>query len=399
MKRLRTIGVGALATALLAVGMGSAPAVAGPKTDFAFNYSAFGTAISGNAAVHSGPTARTVACTRHSGMAKHNSLADLTVPDLVEVGGVDSRGYTYDGKTTGVLSRNTIASVSLLGGTISATGLRAQVRSWHNDGAFHNNVKTSLGKLVINGSEVDLHGVNQKIDIPGVGTLVVNQHHRWIRDGGAGGTANVLKLRLTDGTLIRIGHAWNRIDGNAVNGTFWGEGWATRVKALDGTVTSGATAFQPIPCVGTRSKLRENTTAAVNLGGVGQASALRSWVRARQAPTAWAFSSSKISSLSVLGGAIQIDGIEAHVQAHKQDDGTIRTTFHGTKVGKITVMGISVPVPVTPGQQVDLAGLATLTFAKEHTYERGGQVVAVKLQILGQGITIEVGHARAGFHR
>lgn len=365
------------------------------KTHFAFSHQAFATAVTGNPAIHSGATARTTMCANTAGATRHNATAEVSVPGLLDVQGVSTDADTYARRNVGILSHSTIAGATLLDGLIHADALKATVRSWHNEKGFHSTVRTSLAGLTIGGKSIRLTGKNQHIKIPGVATLTVNQQHRWAARGASGGYANVLKIKLADGTLIRVGHVHNRIDGNAPNATFRGSGWGSRVK-VGKVVKSGRTAVQPIACVGTRGKVRENTTAGVTVRGIAEISAVRSWVRAAQRPRAHASSNSRIADVSLLGGAITIEGIEAHVQVHQRANGQMRTTYHGTKIGTINVLGVPIDIPTKPNQTINLAGLAKLTFMHTSHNRTGGRVVAAKITLLGtSGATIELAQASA----
>ncbi len=364
-------------------------------TEFAFSHGAFATAVTGNAAVRSGPTAKTSLCTANAGVRRANDVAGVDVPAVLQVEGAETRTRTFQRKRTEIESSATIAEVSLLGGQIHAEGLTSTVRSWHNAKGYHSAIESSIAGLTVLGEQVQIDPAgNQTIELAGVGTLTINDRRTVERARFAAGTTNVLKLKLADGTLVRVGHVGNRIDGGATAGTFFGEGWGSKVT-VGGTVKSGRTAVQPFPCVGTRNKVRENTTAGAGVPNLVGIDGVRSWVQAAQGPTPRANANSRIASVSLLGGLATIEGVEAHVQIRATPDGDIQKTYTGTKIANIVVAGVEIDVPTRPGQQIGLPGVGTLTFQRVSETARAGTVTAVTIELL-DGAVIELGHARAG---
>lgn len=367
-------------------------------TNFAFKHTAFGSQVKGNAAVGSGRTAYSfLPCTRKAGVSDRNEITSAGDGTAVNLGVVKSYGFTArkDGVVE-VVSRNSISRGALAERAVTFTGLTARARTFHNRSGFHTKALSKLTSLTVAGIPVEVTGRQQRIDVPGVGTLTVNQKSRSVRTNSAQVAVNVLKLVADDGTVTRVGHAFSRMDGMVTGGLFRGGAWASQAFVND-VASSGKTARQPIPCPGTRGKVRTNSTAMVGIPGVGSLSNAESSARGEQrVNSAGGFTRSRIESARFAGGELRLRGIVARANVKRQADGDLVRNAKGTKIARIVLNGEEQTIPAR-GERLDLPGVGFLTVGNVDRVRNGIEVIGVRLVLFqrnGQPRTeVELAHA------
>ncbi len=391
---------GLLAPVAGATSAGSNPtalstAVAGARTvptSFGLEHQAFGTKIDGSPAVRSGPTANSViGCTTLAGLIRQNNAAGVDLAPLVTANEVYSRGTTTtnNGVVT-VTSRNTITQGSLLDGDVQFRGLSSQSRTWHDARGLHNQVTQDLARLSIGGEPVTLTGETQTFPVTG-GTLTVFQRSTKNMAGDASARGVVLRLALADGTRVLVGSSFSRMR-DQVFGPMAGSTWGSQVEVADGTVTSGRTAFQPMPCQGTRGVVRENATAGITVDGVVSTSDVATHVWGIQRPTLQSgYTQAQIARATLGTLGITAEGIVSKANVSR-DHGTLRRNADGTNLLHLNVGGTDISDQLTPGVPFGIAGLGTVTFKKVTLINNGIEVVALEVA-LGDGTVIELGHS------
>ena len=400
--------VAALATAfgglaLLAPGAAqAAEASVAATAPVAFGGNAYGSQVKiAGPLANSGKTAYlSIGCTREAPINKSNSTAAIDIAGIGHVGAVETRGLTRGNDLTEVYraeTRSAVEDAELLGGVIQLSAISSRARAINDPDGYHGEVSYSIGSLSVSGVPVVLTGgLDQVVAVPG-GTLTLGESK--IKEGANSASASItaVVLRFNDSnTVVRIGHSQARVD-NAINALFGGGAYGTTVEVA-GTITSGKTANQPIPCAGTQGKLKVNEVAGVNLDELGTASGIRSAVRTRQGTPPGSFpeahATNTIDSVSLSGGVV-LTGIQARVNVFEDENGDVTYNTNGTTLGSITVGGIGITVP-PPGGQVNLPGVGTLFFYEENELKdgRGVEVTAVRIVLTG-GTEIVISHSAA----
>lgn len=362
-------------------------------TGFGLQHHAFGTKIAGNRVVRSGPTANSIiGCTNLAGLTRSNKVAGAKLPPLVTANEIASRGVTTkDNGVVSVTSKNTITNGALLGGEIRFRGLSSQSRTWHNKRGFHNRVTMDLARLKIDGNPVALTGGTQRLDVSG-GTLVVFSRSFHKGGGAASARGIVLRLVLDDGTRVLVGSSFSRML-NRVFGPMSGSTWGSQVDALDGSVTSGRTAFQVMPCQGTRGVVRENSTAGIDVGGVVSTSDIATHVWGIQRPSLQrGYTQAQIARATLGTLGFTATGIVSKANV-KRAGGGLKRNARGTHlVGLVGPGGNDLRDRLRPGQPVDIAGLGRVTFKQVNRVRNGIEVVALEVRLLDD-TTVELGHS------
>lgn len=362
-------------------------------TSFGMEHHAFGTKIDRNRALASGPTANSViGCTSLAGLHRRNDVAGVDLSPLLTAGEVDSQGRTSQGDgVVSVMSRNTITNGSLLGGDVRFRGLSSQSQTWHNSSGFHNRVTMDLARLVVDGNRVDLTGGQQTVNVAGGELTVFQQSSRMqARDASAHGV--VLRLVLADGTRVQVGSSYSHMTAR-VFGPMSGTTWGSQVQVSGGAVRSGRTAFQTMPCPGTRGTVRENTTNGITLPDVIETDAIATHVWGVQTPDLQhGYTQAEIANAQLATLDIALSGIASQANV-KRDDGTFTRDAKGTRLLEFTVAGVDYRDQLTPGVAFAIPGLDTsITYRKVTPIRNGIEVVAVEI-VLADETVIELGHS------
>ncbi len=364
-----------------------------------FGGNAFGSQVKiAGPLVNSGKTAFvTIGCTNKTPITKSNDSLAVDIPGIGHVGAVTTKATTRGNDTDKVWTVKTnanVADASLLPGLIELGAVTSQARAYKDTDGFHADTKFSIASLTIGGVTivVDPAG-NQVIDLPGIGSLTLGEST--VKEGAHSSSASVtaVVLRLDDGTVVRIAHAQANVDKTAGGAVFTGGAYGSTVRVA-GTITSGKTAYQPIPCAGTHGKNRVNQVLGVDLGGLGTADTVTSTVNAQQTPLPEAHAKNEIDKVTLLSG-VTLKGIVAAVNVYEDANGDVTYDTNGTALGSIKIGIVTIQVP-PPGGSVVLPGIGTLYFyeVKELAGGRGVAVTAVRIVLL-DSTEIVLGHAQA----
>jgi hypothetical protein len=406
--------VGALAataavSSLLLVPGAVSATTAAPKSYTYFGGQTYGSIVGLGSLARSGKTAYVPMCTSTIGAKYTDSTAALTVPGLGSIGAVTNRMVSaghHNGVSTTATSRT--AGTTMLAGLIKVQALTATAREFKTkSGKYIPSGSASLVKATILG--VPLPAVstpNQKLSLPGLGFIVLNQVTTSNRNGNHTVKVTALRLHLNpDNTLglpggaVTIGHAMASVH-DAVSHQAYGNAYGTTANVL-GVVKSGKTASVGMGCGGTGGKTVGNSVAGVNIPSVLQVGGVRSTTRSATHGTRMvATTRSRIAAVNLLGGMIKAQVITARAQAVRNGTHLTRTST-GTSLIGLTIAGQSFAAPTQDMTQT-IPGLATLYFNHQQNTHTGLQVYALKVVLLkdvgglASGATIVLGAASAG---
>lgn len=388
-----------------------APSASGATTGttpYAYQGNAFGTeVVGGSLPTSSGRTAYVyLPCSRRTGHTFSNSVAGADLGGAVKVGAVASRTWTY--RTTGALNTKSVNTIASLvagqagGPQLTIKGLRTISHTWHNAKGFHTTVDTT-GAMVfapvpgLPGTPLPLPGAGQTVALPGLGSLTGGYKHIRTTSYASTGGGSALRLHLdSSGSDVQIGHAWTRMDGGVPVALMGGQAFGSTARALDGTVTSGRTALEPLPCAGTRGKIHENTTASLTLPGAvsGGATVSKVYGIEHADGRADAWTRSAVASVSLGGGQAVLNGIVAKAHVRRTAGGTWTVSSSGTTPGSITAGGKTQALP--SHGTYDVPGLAHIETGIVTRTKHGIRVVAVRITLLSgsaANTVIDLGNA------
>lgn len=184
---------------------------------------------------------------------------------------------------------------------------------------------------------------------------------------------------------------------------FHGSGYGTRV--IGGQVPAGSrtTAFQNINCTNQAGKDRTNDVADATVPGLGTVSGVKTrvWTTEKDGVVAThaRHSIARLTLASSGVGSLSLDAVGSNAKAFHDGTGFHATT--STTVGDITLTPPagppqSFPAP-TPGQPVEIPGLATIHLGKSvTTHNQDGATAnafALVVDVVASGSTVKVAHS------
>jgi hypothetical protein len=417
---LAVTGLGLSSPAQSAVAPKAASAATTTLTNFGLAATGYGTKVLGrDLGVNSGPTAYNVlACTRLAGLERTNNVTNVNIgtgtnPLLAHAHAVNTHTWTTSHRGT-VSSWSQTKIVNLdIGGTLATTppslpgtlridSVVATTRAWHNSTGFHSSARTSIAGInfIVAGQVIQSFNpptAGNPVTVPGIAKLSVGyQRTAHSRLFGMAKALSLAVYLIPTGTQINVGYAYSRIDGNVTGGIFKGFGNASQVDVANGSLTSGRTGLQPMPCAGTGGKTLTNATASVTLGGViklyGAEGAANGVERIG---SAHGYTKGSIARAMLDNGNLAIKGIVGKANVRLLAGGRTIRNARGTTIASIMFNGRSRRIP-TAGHPLRLLGVATIYAPQVYKTRHGIDVTAVRIDILngnGQGSTVSLGHA------
>ncbi|MGZ4490600.1 MAG: choice-of-anchor P family protein [Nocardioidaceae bacterium] len=379
----------ALAASVLGLAVISAtPAQAGASpTGFNFQAYAYGTRVRGGSLpASSGKSAYAlVSCTSETGRSDHNSVDQIDLGGSVTIGQVQDTAHSYranGGYHSAAVSR--IASVTAGSGatSLSITAIRSRAHSWHDDTGFHSTL-THDAAISYGGMAVPFPGEGQTVPLPGLGTLTGGTST--IKSGASRTLAAgyALKLHLdASASDMFIGRTYTVLSKGAKTGVMTGRAYGSDVEVAKGSIRSGQTGVEVLPCRGTGGDVRRTSTASADLGGQVVLGATVSKVRGVSADdgTGDAWTRSTVARVDLGGGQAVIRGVQADAHVHKTAGGTVTRDARGTTPGSITVNGETHTLPRHGSYEVP--GLALIETRVTRKTRNGIRVTAVRVTLL-----------------
>jgi len=347
----------------------AAPAPAAPTT-FAFSGHAAGSLVKVGSVVKSGPTAYvTLGCTSLPGVVHSNNTATTNITiNGVQLGRTGTTVDTIKTDVTGGVSTTTaesdVQNVSLVNGLVSADALHSTAVT--SGAPIANSGGTTFANLRISGLPYGGDPApNTKLDLGPIGYVILNE--QMPKSSGPGGgtmTVNAVHIVLLNqpsiGTPVDIviGQAQSGLQ-RTQSGVMSGLAYGTNLKVLNGTIGSGRTAFQPLPCVGTHGQVRENTVASLALPSVLSTGTVTSDVVGDvTAAQATATVTNVIQNVD-LAGRVRADVVKTELSGIRPTGGTQSLTDNTSFVG-LTIDGTTYGGTPPPNTKIQLAGLGTL---------------------------------------
>jgi hypothetical protein len=187
-----------------------------------------------------------------------------------------------------------------------------------------------------------------------------------------------------------------------MSGYFRGQGYATRITALDGMLTSGPTALAKVRCLGGETT---NSIASLDIEDLVEGGAARTdAIGVTKGSVSTSRVINEIAGLDLLDGAITVDAIRAVARAQRNGNGPVQLSTEGTKFVGLSVRGQPIlEADVAPNTKIDL-GVAQVTLNKVRRTATTVEVtmieIVVKDDVLGlpTGSKIEIGRAYAGIN-
>jgi len=358
-----------VATASSAVATGgrqaARPAAAADAGLF-YTGNAFGTyAFVGSTVVAGKSALVSLGCTTTAGARQRNEISGVNLPGVLTTGLITSLATTSDfGGTQTSRTTSEVHGANVLAGLITADEIRASSATSHNVNGFHTTAHGSVFvNLVVDGQPISAHvPPNTKIQLPGVGRVVLNEHKKTIGTDGASFTVNMIHVYITvdqsgvaKGTQIIVAHATSDLELNKAGSL---DGMAFGSKAHVGsTVISGRTALVRMPCEGTQGNVKSNSVGSVNLPGIGSTGTVTDTAQGSvDADTASSETTSTVEGVDLLSGLVTADTIVADAHASKTG-GTVSLSDAGSTFVHLVVNGTPIDGEVAPNTKIRVDGL------------------------------------------
>lgn len=403
-----TAGAGLLASTLAA----AAPAMARTAaTETGFQGTAYGTLVTVGSTVRSGRSAlSTLGCTSQAGVTHTNSVASVSAPPLLTTGTVKTSvasEATPGGPATTSMASTEAASA--LGGLVRAALVRSvSTTTEHMPGSFGTSAAgTEFVGLVVAGHHISgTPAPNTKINLPGVGYVILNQQVPKITKSHASLAVIAIHVVVTQpnpnakvGTQIIVSSAQSAV-GGPVAGLL--DGMAYGASAHVGTTVIAGKEFPEfLSCLGTNGKTRTNQGAGLTVPGILSSGTVTDTVQGTATATAAAAAaSSEVQGLNLLGGTVKATAIKADVSATGNPPAFGDTsTFLNLTVAGHPGIGSN----VAPNTKVKLAGLGILWLHRRTETTHKITVIMVQLVVtvptnpegLKVGTTVNVAYAQA----
>lgn len=344
------------------------------------------------------------------------SAASMALGSVATTGTLaDSVTSTRSATLVTVRSTASVQNVNLLGGLITATAVTAVANSRETATTATSTNGTTFVGLVVNGTAISgTPRPNTRIDLPGLGYVVLNQ-----QTGPVNGTdttsiavnaihvyvtlSNTLGLPI--GAQIIIAHATSTITRTASNSTVSAGAYALLATGLVGArITSGPWADAGIGCTGGTSTVSLDSASIPNVASVGTMVDTASGQVTSTGGTASA--SSKVQTADLLSGIVHADAVNTAADAGVTNGAGSASA--STSLVNATVLGIAVSANPAPNTRVDLPGIGYVVLNEQRIAIGGKQAsasvngidlyVTVAQPALGlkAGARIIVAHSNAG---
>jgi hypothetical protein len=306
-----------------------------------------------------------------------------------------------------------VNSLKIFDGLISATQLKEVSTTTHDTLGYHvSTAGTVLVSLVVLGVTIQNPGVNKRINLPGIGYVIVNEQTLVQKPMSTTFTVNLLHVYVTKpnrfaavGTTIVMASAMSGII-MGLNGTLSGFAYGTYslITSHPAVVLSGPTASINLGCSGTQGVVHANEISGINVANQFTTGTITDTaVGTTESPPVSGETTSTLAGVNVAAGLVTADTIKS--DAHAQTDGIKPIVSDaGSLFVNISVAGHpEITDAVAPNTSIAIAGLGTLWLKREYVGKNAIAIVMVEL-IVNQdnslgipiGTDIQIGVADAG---
>jgi len=387
------------------VGHGSAGAVvrSGPRYMYAGH--GYGTYIAGGG-VKVGKTANVVMwCRTKPGIHHSNSVGSVQVPGVLQVGEVvsqvDGTSLAKGAGKKAVGSVN-LQNLSLIGGLVTVDQLKAISTTVHtasgfalsDAGAVFSNISVAGQPLPL---PTQIPDPNTRVDLPGVGYVVLNEQTRISSPTRAVLAINLLHLHVTlDNPVLGIKKGLNVVVGHAssglvqVGGPLGGTAYTSSLNGA-GLLSAGPAGALYLPCAGTDGKTRSNNVGSLGVPGVLSIATGSNVGKGAVGPQQVVGDiQSTAQGVRLLAGMITADAVNAHVHAVRKN-GTRTFSDLSTGFVNLVVNGQAVGGDAPPNTKMEIPGVGTLWLHHVVHTKHGLRVTMIELKVLQAGNGLPAG--------
>lgn len=326
-------------------------------------------------------------CAGTNGKNAVNSVGPITIPGLFST--TETRASARGSRTATSASAEetaTLSGVTLLGGLVRATAIRAAAGINVTAGTFSTNAAgTHIVGLSIAGQKIPANTPpNTTIAVPGLGSATIYSETTTgdgVTTAGINVDAVLIKVTQTNsfglpvGATLALGHAstgYNRtpIDHVVAGYAFVADASAQAINVLPDFGKLGSVGIGD--CAGTQGVIYRNSTLALNEGplsiGAGATTATGGPTGKN---TSFAQTTASLLGINLLGGLIGASSIVSEATETAKGN-VITASTQGTQFGGLTIAGTTLPADVPPNTRV-LLPLLGYVIVNEQTGPSAGQ--------------------------
>ena len=371
---------------MLMLVLGGTDATGAPTLNF--SATAYGTSAKVlGGVVEAGPSAAIgLGCTADAHAFGANTLAGVTVGNLLDIGAVHTRTFT-NGNT--VTSQSEVASASLLGGLIQVGAVKVVSSTTYTGTTFtESDAGTTIASLSINGQPVVIGTGSSSINVAGIGTLTIDNEtsatHAHV--GGLAVTGIDLEigqnsLGIPEGLQIVVGHVDTAIADAPIQATLSGASFATVAKV--GNLVYSGPGWQVGMCAGTGGHTLEDSTLGLDVPGVATVGALRDTIEGKVTGTKrTGEATSRVADVNLLGGLIQATVVKADVTLSRSG-GVTTTDYSGSHLLGLSINGQSYPAVEPANTVVQVIPGIYVILNRVFQDSKGAQVCELEVVVKG----------------
>jgi hypothetical protein len=406
--RRAAVLAGLIALAAALVTATAAQATTSPL-NFAYAGQAYGSSVQVGNVFSSGPSFRALlgACTARAGDTNTNSGASTNVPGLFTTGTVSNTVKTSADSSSGTTwSSATVQKVNVLAGLISATAVQAVSRVTYtaSTGGFTFSNGSHVLSIVVAGHVVNA-AMNQKINLPGLGYVIVNETSRSVQNGFASQSVTMLHIYITvpgnvyglkAGTNIHIARAIAGLHRPTAGGPVGGVAYGTHAN-VGNTIISGYSSILYMRCLGGSDT---TSVASTNLPHIGSTGTIQTTTSSSLGLATKGHATSTVQTVNLLSGLIRATAVKADVAGSY--DGITHRFFDQSTFTSLVVNGVA--INANARSTIQLSGLGTLyvhrVIKDSHSYAVRMLELVVTVPNsynLAVGTDVQVGVARVNF--
>jgi hypothetical protein len=351
--------------------------------------------------------------TPEEGASSTKTVASVDALPIVATGAINTSATSSDAAATGTAD---IHQVDLLAGLITGDEVMAVSTTSDNGGSLSSSgAGSNFVKLVVAGTSIQgTPSPNTRIDLAGIGYVILNEQIPSSKHDEAGLTVNMIHVYVTaenalgipKNTQVVLAHAESGLTVAGGPAVVDGLAFGTKVNVAH-VLTSSPTAPVSVGCLGTHGKVLTQSVASVNLSPLATSGTVTDTAEANVTQSlVQSQTSSTVKAANVLSGTMTADVITAAAAASTTDGKTFIFSDTGSGFVELHVAGHpEITDNVPPNTRVDLAGLGTLWLHRVIQKKNSIEVRMIELivnQRNGFGIAIgtdlRVADASASLH-
>ncbi|TWD81537.1 hypothetical protein FB561_2653 [Kribbella amoyensis] len=398
-KKLAAVGVAAVVGVASTIALTSGSASAAPV--YGYSGYAFGTDVQTGLA-NSGPQVISqISCTTDANRKAENDLATANVNEqaIARTVKTDTKAFA-DERGNGVTSTATAADIKL-GSLLSLTGAKTTTTAWVKNGNLHYTGSTTFAGVKIGNVVVPSllkAKPNTKVAVPGLGYVVLNRVGGVKTESGIYSYAQAVVVHATvKNRYLPVGVDVAVLKTRAevtkpATAMVMGDAYGTKAS-VDKLVTSSPTSYQAT-CQGTEGKTVRVAVAELNIPKVAHVGGVYTTKNGRiGADKSDVNFTSHVAGVKV--GNLSIGAIESAASASKTKDGKVSLNS-SSSIASIKVGNKVYPVQTGENAELEIPGIAKLTFNQVVRQSRYISVNALVIDVYSLNTKVVVGHSAAG---